>query len=88
VVTSNKEAGKGRYDIRIAPRDKRHRGFLLEFKTAASEKAMGECANEALAQIMKKEYTQGLEASQILCLGMAFCGKKVVSQHIIMDTKA
>jgi hypothetical protein len=85
IVTSNGEAGKGRYDIRIAPRDKKHRGFLLEFKTSPNEESMEESAVQALEQIMKKEYTQGLEAGEILCIGMAFCGKKVVGKHTIME---
>ncbi len=80
-VTSNREGGKGRYDIRIAPRDGKGRGFLLEFKTAPQESLLDEYAQKALAQIAEKDYAAGMKASEIISIGMAFCGEKVKTVH-------
>ena len=79
-VTSNLESGFGRYDILIEPLDKKGRAFVLEFKTADSEKKLEARAEEGLRQIEKKKYYLTLKESgltQITLLGMAFHKKLV-----------
>ncbi len=83
-ITSNREAGDGRYDVRISPKDHTKRGFLIEFKTASKPENLEKAADSALEQITAQDYTQGMKAADILCLGMAFCGKKVVSRYKIV----
>ncbi len=83
-VTSNREGGKGRYDIRIAPIDGKGRGFLLEFKTAPQESLLDEYAEKALAQIAEKDYARGMKASEIISISMAFCGKALRTVHHIL----
>ena len=34
IITSNREAGEGRFDIQLEPRDKSKPGYLLEFKNS------------------------------------------------------
>jgi hypothetical protein len=86
-ISSNKEGGDGRYDVRITPKDATKRGFLLEFKTAAKEEILEKAASAALDQIIEKDYTRGMKAADILCLGLAFCGGKVVGKHTILSGK-
>jgi hypothetical protein len=39
-------------------------------------------AEEALAQISQKRYSEGLQdVKEVLCIGLAFCGKSVVGRH-------
>jgi hypothetical protein len=87
-ISSNKEGGDGRYDVRITPKDSTKRGFLLEFKTAAKEESLEKAASAALDQIIQKDYTKGMKASDVLCLGLAFCGGKVVGKHTIVEGSA
>ena len=79
-VRSNRESGRGRYDLAAIPLEKGRSGFLLEFKTAASAEELEAKAQEALAQIEEKDYladfrTRGVE--NVHRYGIAFCGKKV-----------
>ncbi|MGN0510112.1 MAG: PD-(D/E)XK nuclease domain-containing protein [Lachnospiraceae bacterium] len=34
IIISNREAGEGRFDIQLEPRDKSKPGYLLEFKNS------------------------------------------------------
>jgi hypothetical protein len=86
-IKSNQESGYGRFDVVLIPKDKNHRGILLEFKTTACEDALDKVAASALEQIESKKYTtvlteQGIH--NILLIGMAFCGKnlKLLSKMI------
>ena len=58
IITSNREAGKGRFDIQMEPRDRKNAGYLLEFKTDRDVGAgqLEEKAEEALRQIKEKSY--------------------------------
>lgn len=79
-VKSNRESGRGRYDLAAIPLTKDRPGFVLEFKTAESEEALAEKAQEALAQVEKKDYLADLRTrgvTEICCYGIAFCGKQV-----------
>jgi hypothetical protein len=81
-VDSNKEAGKGRYDIIIIPKDKNKKGILIEFKIAQTPETLMESAKDALAQIQTKNYTNAFvqhDIQNVLLIGMAFCGREVES---------
>lgn len=78
-VRSNRESGYGRYDLVAVPKRKGEEGFLLEFKTAETEDAMEEKAQEALVQMEDKKYLGelDLDGRTMHSYGVAFCGKKV-----------
>lgn len=74
-VRSNKEAGRGRFDLVLEPKDKRKNGFVIEFKAPNSEKSLEKESEEALSQIIKNRYDvelreRGIE--NIFYVGMAF----------------
>lgn len=81
-VTSNREAGEGRYDICLCPKDAKMPGILIELK--ACKDCMGEelkqLSVKALNQINEKKYetelwSRGVET--IFKYGVAFSGKRV-----------
>ena len=81
-IRSNREAGDGRYDISLVPRDNKHPGIIMELKSESglSEDALDVLSDEALYQIERKRYdvemkNDGIE--NIMRLGIAFSGKKV-----------
>ena len=79
-VLSNDETGYGRSDLALEPINKRNRGYIFEFKIAKDEEEMEEMSGQALAQIEEKKYLVMLKehgVTEIACIGMAFCGKKV-----------
>lgn len=81
IITSNREAGEGRFDIQMEPRNKKNAGYLLEFKADKNLDAeqMEEKAEEALQQIRSKAYAEDLEyrgIKKIICYGIAFSGKR------------
>ncbi len=81
-VTSNREAGEGRYDICLIPRQKRLPGILIELKACkdCKEEELKPLAKEALNQIDQKLYDRAFangKASHIVKYGVAFSGKKV-----------
>ena len=81
IITSNREAGEGRFDIQLEPRDKKNPGYLLEFKADKDIEAqqLEERAMEALQQIKSKSYVADLKyrgVKIITIYGVAFSGKK------------
>ena len=82
-IRSNREAGDGRFDLQLEPKDLKLPGILMEFKAAreASDTSLSNLAEEALSQIEKKQYATELSergVSQIVTYGIAFSGKQVV----------
>ena len=80
-VQSNREAGYGRFDVAVFPKEKEKTGLLFEFKTAATEEELESKADEALAQIAARDYmasfrTRGVQ--HVCSYGVAFYGKKVL----------
>lgn len=74
-VRSNKEAGRGRFDLVLEPKDKRKNGFVIEFKAPNSEKYLEKESEEALSQIIKNRYDVELRErgiKNIYYVGMAF----------------
>ena len=80
-VRSNRESGRGRYDVAVFPKIAGNPGLVLEFKTAGSEDALEAKAQEALAQIAARDYDAEFRARGIATVrryGIAFCGKQVM----------
>lgn len=81
-ITSNREAGKGRFDIQMLPINKRLPGILIELKAGkeCTETQLEELAKTALRQINDRMYSIDLKTHGILSVlkyGIAFSGKKV-----------
>lgn len=81
-IKSNREAGLGRYDISLIPRDKKYPGVIMELKSekGLSDKELETLSMEALQQINDKKYDRELleiGVNKILKLGIAFSGKLV-----------
>ncbi len=85
-LESNRESGKGRYDIMLTPKDPaQHPGIVIEFKSMdpLGEKDLAGSAKAALDQIRSLSYVasltaRGVPADQILAYGFAFKGKEVL----------
>ena len=79
-ITSNREAGDGRFDICLKPRESRLPGILIELKAASNQNGLKELAKDAVRQIENKRYSVVLEEAgitSVLKYGVAFCGKFV-----------
>lgn len=82
-IKSNRESGDGRYDICLIPREIKYPGIIMElkWKSGIDEDKLEALSQEALAQIDEKRYDLELKDSgveDVLKLGIAFSGKKVV----------
>jgi hypothetical protein len=78
-VTSNREAGLGRYDIAMVPKKNNLPGVIIEIKIAKYEENLEKLAIEALDQIEEKQYDSVMkqkDIKQVFNYGIAFCGKK------------
>ena len=85
VLTSNRESGRGRYDVMLKPVDPvKDDAYILEFKVAdGGGEALSAAADAALVQIEKRRYGAALEAegiarNRIHAVGLAFAGKDVL----------
>lgn len=81
-ITSNREAGDGRYDIGLYPRQNKYPGIIMElkWKKGLQESELAELAQGALDQIDEKRYEVIMREEgvrEILKFGIAFSGKKV-----------
>ena len=79
-VRANRESGKGRYDISLAPKNKDRKGIIIELKVAEKGADLKQVAKKAFQQIKNMSYTADMEARGItdyVLLGMAFSGKEV-----------
>ncbi len=91
-VTSNREAGLGRYDVMLMPNNVTELGVVMEFKAMESQKMGDEGAGgersavvekalaEALKQIRDRDYTAPFRAAgvtRVLEVAVLFCGKVV-----------
>ena len=79
-VTSNFEAGFGRYDVILEPKNKNNRAFILEFKVKEEENKLEKLSEEAIKQIEEKRYDINLKSrgiKEITFVGVAFYGKKL-----------
>ncbi|KKB96168.1 putative AAA-ATPase [Candidatus Arcanobacter lacustris] len=90
IINSNQEAGKGRFDVVLIPKDKNKDGILLEFKIARNDAELLDRANEALSQIKDKQYFQVFKQHQVkdvLAIGIAFCGKELELSYEKIEMK-
>lgn len=83
-ITSNRESGIGRYDVLLKPKDpKKLPGIVIEFKAVkkpADTNAVQAVAEDALAQIQRRDYQQVLASegiTNVVQIGIAFSGKEV-----------
>lgn len=76
-ITSNREAGYGRFDLQLEPKNADMPAILMEFKTC-EEICLDEQSEAALGQIMMKRYYQTMldKNCKIICCGIAFSGKR------------
>ena len=84
-IVSNRESGRGRYDIAMYPLEKNQDAFLMEFKVwdKKKEKNLEETVESAFRQIEEKKYDaelikRGVKKENIHHYGFAFEGKKVL----------
>lgn len=86
-VTSNREAGDGRFDICLKPRKSCLPGILIELKAADKQDGLKELAKEAVKQIDNKRYGAVFEEAgveSVLKYGVAFFGKYVEVELITL----
>ena len=81
-ITSNREAGNGRFDIQMLPLNKKLPGILIELKAGkdCNDEQLTELAQTALDQMNERQYHMemtGQGVTEILKYGIAFSGKKV-----------
>jgi hypothetical protein len=86
-VRSNRESGRGRYDIMVIPKDRSKIGIILEFKIAesGSEQDMSQALNEAFEQIQNQGYEAELKAlniQKILKMAAVFYKKKMIMKTV------
>ncbi len=82
-ITSNREAGLGRYDVMIAPHDKTRPAIIIEFKKVNLNKheTLEIAIASGLQQIADKQYAVELRHkgyTNIIPLAIVFEGKKVL----------
>ena len=84
-IISNRESGRGRYDIMLKPLQDELPAILIEFKVynEKKEKTLEDTARQALAQIEERDYArmfmnEGINAGRIKKYGFAFNGKAVM----------
>ena len=80
-ITSNREAGEGRFDIQLLPLNKQLPGILIELKAGKdrSKTQLEELAKATLQQINERSYIVDLKAlktASIIKIGIAFSGKR------------
>lgn len=82
-VTAEMENGKGRYDIMLRSKSSENPNIIMELKRSDSESSLQHDAEQALSQIMERDYIHGLKGD-ILLYGIAFHGKepRIVSEMI------
>ncbi len=79
-ITSNREAGFGRADIILKPKDENKKGLIIEFKKFKKnkDKNLFECAVTALNQINEKKYDSNFKNKEnIIKLGIGFDRKNL-----------
>lgn len=81
-ITSNREAGNGRFDIQMLPLNNKLPGILIELKAGkdCGDEQLAELAETALNQINARQYYAEMNArgvEKILKYGIAFSGKNV-----------
>jgi hypothetical protein len=86
-LRSNREAGLGRYDIALIPKDTRQAGVLIEIKApnAARKETLAQALSEAARQFQDNRYEADMAAhsvTKIVRVAIAVQGKRVKVQQI------
>jgi len=80
-IKSNREAGFGRADVLLIPKNPHNTtGIIFEFKRRRGKEDLEAAAQNALKQIQERQYTHELQASgcqKILEIGVGFSGKDI-----------
>lgn len=81
-ISSNRESGKGRFNIQLMPCDSSMPGFLIEVKAVKnySSQKLTELSQFALNQIIDRQYEADMRSNsitQIFKFDIAFSGKEV-----------
>jgi hypothetical protein len=79
-IKSNREAGNGRYDLFIVPKDTNKLGIIMEFKAIKNVAQLEVAAKEALEQINNSNYSAEFISRGIIniCqMGISFSGKSI-----------
>ena len=80
-IISNREAGKGRFDLVLKAKYSKSTSFVLEFKYLKGtsknlESNLDNLTNEAIEQIQSKNYSFDLK-EKVIYIGLAHHGKDV-----------
>ena len=78
---SNKERGLGRPDIKLTEDDNR-RILIIETKKSDSRARMEHDCDEALQQIIDREYAKNLDEYKVICYGIAFYQKSALVKKL------
>lgn len=82
-VESNQEKGLGRPDILLKDEDHR-RAIIIEAKRSKRESDMDADCDEAISQIIRQKYAEGVYGyGQILCYGAAFFQKQAKVKRLL-----
>lgn len=87
IIKSNREAGLGRYDILLLPKDKKALGIIFEFKSVepdCSEEVLLASTHDALNQIERNFYDSELRQAEVentLFVAITFAGKRLKLLH-------
>lgn len=79
-VSSNREAGFGRYDIMLRPKNGQGQAIIMELKRLRPKETVEQALAAALQQIEDKQYAAALRATgftDILQMAITFDGKQV-----------
>jgi len=79
-IRSNRESGRGRYDILLCPKQSSDIGLVLEFKTIDPGTDPNHALDEALAQIQRMDYDRELidaGVTEITHVAITFTGKDI-----------
>lgn len=81
-VTSNREAGEGRYDVQLMPKMTGLPGIIIElkYKKDVDEEELRNISRDALKQIDERKYDTQMKEAEISLIykyGVAFSGKRV-----------
>lgn len=80
-VESNKERGLGRPDIKLID-ELNQRALIIEAKKSDNKSQMEEACDEALRQIVDREYAKHLDEYKVTCYGIAFFRKSALAKKL------
>jgi hypothetical protein len=87
-ISSNEEAGFGRFDVMLCSRKDCHRSYILEFKVAKDNDDIEELGFKALEQIKTKKYISILQHREnkkdVTIISLVFKGKEVFMKSEIV----